>query len=1731
MARLALLLLAVHVTSVCCQTFLSAYWVKSFAVEKSIYENSDLGGFCQTKLSGSTPVVYSQFVNTVCSCGTCPCDFGQAKIFYSQCTSGRREVLESEESTPEFMNSTQEDSSVSTRRQLSYSERILVDVPGSVTWGSYSTALGGYSYFQYTAECAYSNVLGRALLGVVAWCEKGQILMATSYMLDDAGQKLRALFAGVCIPTSPGLYNDETFPAVLSERVTFPDGSGFRGKSCPPGYTTIDPNKCGGKSLYDTCKIVCWANSALVNGVCVCGEGYYNQGSSCVRCEAGYVCWGFDRRECPGARVENGVRLLAQYSSSGERKCTLCPLDKPYGPYRGTSINTCISCTGNTYYNTMQNKCMSCPAGKTGPDQISMVGGFECRSCVSGSQSVGGYTYLQILPGCTECPAGSKSDTVTGSCTLCPVNTFSDYGTITSCKPCPGGRTTNGLAGRSACSFCLDGYYKSTDVSNPRCFPCPTGTKGVKNVFGTNLVPSYLCTACSLDGQYAAAGSTSCSTCPSFSVPSPDKGSCLNCGLDEIPVYPDNTCNCRTGFYGSPCSQCIPGQYGERGKCLLCPIGTYSTTNAATSCATCSSGKSTLAVGSSSVAQCMTYQCSTCTAEELGALSVSKIEDAIKICLRSDSVCMDFYNNLPQGSCPQNWFADPYLDNEVALGNQGDLMGDTVKRFHISPDGKMFAIIHGAPLEGLVSVYKFTNAGNTFEHVIMNLAKVVQPSGVGSKYVSLVWGSSSRYLYAFAQNGFIMDRFDTTSTDVRGAWKQVQNNGTIYSESISNSFIPSASYNFTYESGQSASCRIIRNSEIMCLYPRKYPQTVGYEFFIHNGITGLSTWLGYGLPVGIMGTNASSKLDDQWGITYDESGDTIKVHYVGIKGIYYFLMHPTSVSSKYRPYPCKPQKTCIDEELLIFSVDQVGSKPFSPLKIRGNRRGVFNKRTNSFDEVLYTSLLPDKWLKGNLESVPNAQIGTFGGGIMGIHRFDSANYTFLVSVTTIQDWDISSLGEIVVVTTINNQLALGRLSRCKKCQTGKASMAGSIGIDSCICTSGTYSINRGSCNKCNSPPSPGFFNRRVCTSVSNSMVSVCSQCQIDQYVSTPCAEASDTVCGNCTNCVAGEYRASPCTGIGMTPDQGCTPCTKCKKDQFVASMSLCPGTGSSDAGSICQSCTISCRWGQYIEGRCDGQLTYNSLSCVSCTKCPMGQYYTSGCNGTTFTSVHQCDWCDSCDAGNYVTDYSICDGTSNEKGTFKCAPCPACPAGYYNDPPCTGRNSQPTCKPCPVCAAGNYRTYINGKCGCSPCMGAIQCQQGYYKVVGQTCSGTGFSDNTCKACGTCATGQYISKYCDGNSISGSVCAQCRTSCPAGQRLLAECEGTELADRGCQSCLSSCPVDFYKSSSCSGTTMEDTTTCTMCSDCPVDTYRSSPCTGTSTTENKVCTACSSTTCALGQVLFARCQGWGTSDNSLCAPCAIVCGVDQFVNADCTGCQNCSGTPPNTCSAGQYILASCNGRGGTDRTCATCKSCPTGTYRSVSCDGTTTKDVVQCLPCSCGSGKYASSKCTGLTTTDTSVCTSCTLSCSAGNYLAGACNYNSNYNCTACRAPCGAAQDETVSCTGITNRVCVIAASCSQPCGAGTYKTAECAQPNTQKVCTACTVCTSGTMYTTLNSKDPGQYISSPCTPTSDTVCNSCRNPCTSLTDNAQSAEICSGTSRYCTPISMTSIFFSSTYEFF
>jgi len=304
---------------------------------------------------------------------------------------------------------------------------------------------------------------------------------------------------------------------------------------------------------------------------------------------------------------------------------------------------SCSLCLLNTYTNGSDyTACVACPLSSTSP---AASGTLSACKRVLGSIPV--YANSSSTFTCTECPAGSYYDTAgircvpcgTGSissagsvsCSLCPLNTYTNGSDYTACVACPLSSTSPAASGLlSACKCALGSIpvYTANSSSTFTCTPCPAGSYYDINTSGCRTCGNGLyssaagSTSCvAVDAGYVAnANSTGQTACPAGTALNALSGACKPCATGSYSALAGATaCTlvdpgfvstaARTGQSACPagtaldavlhaCVACAPGTYtssAASSKCASCFAGTIAPLQGATGCQACPSNSRNVA--------------------------------------------------------------------------------------------------------------------------------------------------------------------------------------------------------------------------------------------------------------------------------------------------------------------------------------------------------------------------------------------------------------------------------------------------------------------------------------------------------------------------------------------------------------------------------------------------------------------------------------------------------------------------------------------------------------------------------------------------------------------------------------------------------------------------------------------------------------------------------------------------------------------------------------------------------------------------------------------------------------------------------------------------------------------------------------------------------------------------------------------------------------------------------
>lgn len=326
---------------------------------------------------------------------------------------------------------------------------------------------------------------------------------------------------------------------------------------------------------------------------------------------------------------KGGRRLLQSISDTQIAQVRQCPV----GFYNDRTEDACIECPpGSSTYTTTSTSVENC-------------------KCYPGYQPLAG-------PGCSACPRDmfrGKDDT--------------------NCRACPPGETTFGKTGSTACG-CEAGKRRYDTV----CIPCEPNTFCVPcfesqadcPVSGVNQFDCFPL-GLSPPGSTSIKNCTCASGLTRLSRPMGDPGLASSYYCIRPPpnsVYDGTRIACRQGWTAvwernqlAACTLCSPGFYYDDGKCLPCPVGTYTgvsdTIGACTPCP-CGGGRKQGAIS-------VEDGCSICLTEDMSnTVAACPRPNAVRVL--GDCLCDKgyFYANATAcAPCPVGTFS-PHVSNTPA---------------------------------------------------------------------------------------------------------------------------------------------------------------------------------------------------------------------------------------------------------------------------------------------------------------------------------------------------------------------------------------------------------------------------------------------------------------------------------------------------------------------------------------------------------------------------------------------------------------------------------------------------------------------------------------------------------------------------------------------------------------------------------------------------------------------------------------------------------------------------------------------------------------------------------------------------------------------------------------------------------------------------------------------------------------------------------------------------------
>ena len=372
----------------------------------------------------------------------------------------------------------------------------------------------------------------------------------------------------------------------------------------------------------------------------ICPEGTYasSGASSCTSCPKNYYCplkgmkdTDLKNYKCPpGFVCVNGLNGIDHHPDLENDFC-------PVGYYCEGRATDPIACPAG-YYNPSKGRkaladCTVTPAGYYTTSGASSYLSNPCSTgyyCLLGSTNANMYpcpagTYRRYVAAkstadCAQCPSGKKCAAVTTTPLPCDQGYYCPIGTIIP-SPCPPGTygTTTGFIVSSSCTACDPGHYCQSyamTALGPNCdagYLCISKSitpDPIDGVTGKKCSVGYYCPSGTVKMQYCPAGQTTLVQGAQdnlYCVPCPPG---YYCPGDPPAISPTILCPagyyCPAGSSSGTANPASPGFYAPAGSPfqIECPLGTFQSQSAKSSCDDCGDGNICLAVNLASTANC-----------------------------------------------------------------------------------------------------------------------------------------------------------------------------------------------------------------------------------------------------------------------------------------------------------------------------------------------------------------------------------------------------------------------------------------------------------------------------------------------------------------------------------------------------------------------------------------------------------------------------------------------------------------------------------------------------------------------------------------------------------------------------------------------------------------------------------------------------------------------------------------------------------------------------------------------------------------------------------------------------------------------------------------------------------------------------------------------------------------------------------------------------------------------
>ena len=239
------------------------------------------------------------------------------------------------------------------------------------------------------------------------------------------------------------------------------------------------------------------------------------------------------------------------------QRCLACAAGTYKASQDREGISSCLQCAANNYSAAGSSSCTDCPAHSASPAGSGAI--TDCV-CLAGYERNGDV--------CNACQAGHHKALAgnTDGCVACATGTYQGSTAASACETCRSESTTAAVGSTQASDcVCIAGFYDSSGV----CTACADGH--VKPLDGNGI-----CTPCS---QNTYASGENCV-------------SCGNLGVSDAASEGVEACECAAGegFVGGSCQQCAAGSFKAAVGdvlCQQCVNNSFSDSGGATTCTNC----------------------------------------------------------------------------------------------------------------------------------------------------------------------------------------------------------------------------------------------------------------------------------------------------------------------------------------------------------------------------------------------------------------------------------------------------------------------------------------------------------------------------------------------------------------------------------------------------------------------------------------------------------------------------------------------------------------------------------------------------------------------------------------------------------------------------------------------------------------------------------------------------------------------------------------------------------------------------------------------------------------------------------------------------------------------------------------------------------------------------------------------------------------------------------------